>query len=109
MYRTWRGTWSFRRTLRCGEWQHEQFCGALELGDLVEAGAGKGGPGRGDEGAVGGGAGPGRGVAAEVGRECAVVAAFDPCVGGGLVVRAGGDEDGVGAGHPDAEPAGGAV
>ena len=32
---------------------HEQAGGAFELGDLVEAGAGKGTPGGGDEGAVG--------------------------------------------------------
>src|SRR5512140_2157152 len=34
-----------------------------------------------------------------------VVSAIDPGVGRGLVVPAGGDEDGVGAGNTDAEPA----
>src|SRR5512135_2261215 len=85
----------------------EQAGGAFELGDLVEAGAGEGGPGRGDESAVGEVAGPFGQGAAEVVRVGAVVAAVDPGVGRGLVVPAGGDQHGVGAGDADAEPAGG--
>ena len=73
--------------------------------DLVETGAGEGGPGGGDEGPVGEIAGPVGQGAAEVVRVGAVVAAVDPGVGRRLVVPAGGEEDGIGAGKADAEPA----
>ena len=75
------------------------------MGDLVEPGAGKGGPDSGDEGAVAEVTGSVGESAAEIVRMGAVVAAVDPGVGRGLVVPAGGDQHSVGPGDADAKSA----
>src|SRR3989339_1727998 len=104
MYWTWRGTWSFRRTLCCREWQREQFCGTFELGDLVEAGAVESGPGGRDEGATGEVTAAVGESAAKIVRVSPMVAAVDPGVGRGLVVPAGGGAKPRRGGRPGAAP-----